>query len=205
MNIWKCLATTVMIQKINTLIKLQKNAKIGSDNIFVIDYTEINGGEVEILDTNPGHDCVHLSNENNIEVYYVAFQNNALKVNKPEGQVEQCECVLFPTSLSNENWVLFIETKYSSSFKSAMYDKFDYPNKMINQIISTVNYFRENNILPADKQVQAIISFPSLIEPFSEAIFTRSKLTQTEISINYKITLKPANAGVIISKKRIKI
>ena len=194
-----------MIQKINEIILEQNNGLISTENIFIIDYKNINGGDVEVLENKPEHNCVHLTNENNVSVYYVTFKENALKVDTPEGQVKQCECVLFPSSLNIEDWVLFIETKYTSSLKSALDAKIDYPNTMISQIISTVKYFRDNGILPLDKKVFAIVSFPKLIEAFSEAFFTRSKLTPEEISINHKILIRPTNEGKIISTKRIKI
>lgn len=194
-----------MIQKINEIIVAQSNGTIVTENIYVIDYKNINGGSVEVLENKPEHNCVHLTNENRVIVHYVAFKENALKVDTPEGQVKQCECVLFPSSLNADDWVLFIETKYTASLKTALDEKVDYPNTMIAQIISTVKYFRDKNILPLDKKVFAIVSFPKLIEAFSEAFFTRSNLTREEISINHKILLRPTNEGIIKSQTRIKI
>jgi hypothetical protein len=194
-----------MIQRIEAIISAQNNGTIDSENIYVIDYKNINGGEVNVLENKPVENSVHLTNENRINVYFVTFKENALRVNIPSGQVKQCECVLFPTSLNAEDWVLFIETKYTSSLKNAMDKKVDYPNTMIDQIISTVKYFRDNKILPINKKVLAIVSFPTLIEAFSEAFFTRSRLTREEISINHKILLKPSNNGAIKSQTRIKI
>jgi hypothetical protein len=194
-----------MIQKINEVIANQSNGKTGAENIYVIDYKNINGGDVEVLENKPEHDCVHLTNEKKVNVYYVAFKENALKVNTPEGQVKQCECVLFPATLNTDDWVLFIETKYTANLKTALDEKVDYPNTMIAQIISTVNYFRDKDILPADKKVFAIVSFPKLIDAFSEAFFTRSNLTREEISINHRILISPTNEGMIKSQTRIKI
>lgn len=192
-----------MIQKINELIAAQNNGTISSENIFVIDYKNINGGQVEVLETEPEHKCVHLVNDNKVGIYYVAFKDNALKVNTPSGQIKQCECVLFPTSLNASDWILFIETKYTSILKIALDKEIDYPNTMIAQIISTVGYFRDKGILPIDKKVYAIVAFPILIEAFSEAFFTRSVLTREEISINHKILLQPTSKGIIKSQTRI--
>lgn len=194
-----------MIQKINNVILAQNNGTIDSENIYVIDYKNIDGGEVEILENEPEHNYFHLTNEKKVKVHYVAFEENALKVNTPEGQVKQCECVLFPTTLKSDDWVLFIETKYANNFQSAFLGNIDHPNTSIKQIISTVEYFREKDILPKDKKVFAIVSFPKIIEAFSEAFFTRSELTIEEISIKYKILLRPTNSGVIKSQTRIKI
>ncbi len=194
-----------MIQKINEFIVAQNNGTIDTENIYIIDYKNINGGEVEILENEPYYNYVHLTNDKRLNVFYVAFKENALKVSTPEGQVKQCECVLFPTTLDSDDWVVFIETKYANNFESAFFGNIDHPNTSIKQIISTVEYFRERDILPKDKKVFAIVSFPKIIEPFSEAFFTRSELTIEEISINHKILLRATNSGVIKSKTRIKI
>ncbi len=194
-----------MIQKINEIILAQTNGTINAENIYIIDYKNINGGDVEVLAINPQDNCVHLTNEKKVNVYYVAFKDNALKVKTEEGQVKQCECVLFPTSLNEQDWVLFIETKYTADLKTALDQKVDYPNTMISQIISTVKYFREHGLLATDKKVHAIVAFPKLIEAFSEAFFTRSALTREEIVLKYKILLSPTNSGTIKSQTRIKL
>jgi len=194
-----------MIQRIKEIITAQNYDTIDAENIYIIDYKNINGGDVEVLDSKPKDNCVHLTNENKVNVYYVAFKDNALKVKTEEGQVKQCECVLFPTSLNEQDWVLFIETKYTADLKTALDQKVDYPNTMISQIISTVKYFREHGLLATDKKVYAIVAFPKLIEAFSEAFFTRSALTREEIALKYKILLSPTNSGTIKSQTRIKL
>lgn len=201
----KCLITSNMIQKINAAISAQRNGVTNSKEVFVIDYKKINGGDVQILPNRPQYDCVHLTNDRNVEIQYVAFEENALKVNTPEGQVKQCECILFPTSLNETDWILCIETKYTANLQIALAEKVDYPNTMVKQIISTVNYFREHKIIPETKRVHAIVSFPKLLENFSEAFFTRSEMTAEEILLTYKILIRPTNKGVIKSEKTIKI
>lgn len=205
MSITKCLITSNMIQEINAVIRAQNNGETNSKEIFVIDYKKINGGDVEILSERPEHDCVILYNERNIFIHYVAFKENALRVNTPQGQVKQCECILFPKTLNETDWILCIETKYTENLKIALDEKVDYPNTMIHQIISTVKYFRDKQIIPENKKVHAIVSFPKLIESFSEAFFTRSEMTREEILEKYKIILRPSNEAVIKSKKTIKI
>jgi len=76
----------------------------------------------------------------------------------------------------------------------------NYPNCMIEQIVATVLYFREKGIIPNDKKVNAIVSFPPLIDDFS-AHFSRDRIA--EILTTYKINIRPTNKGRIISKKRI--
>ena len=194
-----------MIQKINEVIVEQRNSTINTENIYIIDYKNINNGVVEVLENQPEYGCVHLINENRVNVHYIAFNENALRVDTPEGQVKQCECVLFPTTLNENDWILFVETKYANNHNSAFLGNIDHPNTSIKQIISTVEYFRNNEIIPKDKKVFAIVSFPKIIEPFSEAFLTRSELTLEEIAINHKILLRPTNKGVIKSPRRIKL
>ena len=194
-----------IIQRIKACIEAQQSGQIQSSAIYIIDRKHRDGGSVQILDQEPDMAYILLKNEPQIEVVYVAFMDNALKVNTPQGQVEQCEAVLFPASMADENWFLFVETKYAADFKAALASDRNYPDKMINQIISTVGYFRDKAILAQDKQVQAIIAFPNLLEPFSEALFARAKLDQATISIQYRITLKAVNEGDIRSPKRLKL
>ncbi|WP_080776863.1 hypothetical protein [Chryseobacterium phocaeense] len=194
-----------MIQKINEVIVEQRSSTINTENIYIIDYKNINNGIVEVLENQPGDSCVHLTNEHRISIYYVAFNENALKVNTPEGQVKQCECILFPTTLNENDWILFVETKYANNHTSAFLGIIDHPNTSIKQIVSTVEYFRNNEIIPKNKKVFAIVSFPKIIEPFSEAFLTRSELTLEEIAINHKILLRPTNKGIVKSLSRIKL
>lgn len=194
-----------MIVRINEVIKDQKSGKIGTENIYVADYKEENGGDVEISDVLPGIKHVHLANDKKIELYFSAFKDNALKVDTEEGQVKQCECVLFPTTLNPNDWVLFIETKYANNYLTAFDEKIDYPNTMIAQILSTINYFRTKGILANDRRVWAILSFPELIENFSESFFLRSIKTPEEILLEHKVVIRATNKGEIISPKRIRI
>lgn len=194
-----------MIQKINDAIQRKSIGTINSQNIFIADFKKTNGGDVIISDTEPSINSIYLSNENNIEIHFIAFKDNALKVETEEGQVKQCECVLFPSTCNPNDWILFAETKYTDSLTIALAENTDYPNTMISQIISTVLYFREKGIIEENKRVSAILSFPTLIENFSESFFTRSELTPEEILIEHNILMRPSNEGKIISQKRIKI
>jgi hypothetical protein len=195
-----------MIQKINEAIHNHTFGTIKSTDIYVVDFKNTNGGDVEVLETIPKINYVHLSNNNNIEIYYDAFKDNALVLDLSNGLYsKQCECVLFPSSCHITDWILFIETKYASDLKAAFNEKADYPNTMINQIISTVNYFRDKGILTTDRRVNAILSFPKLLEDFSESFFTRSEKTVEEILEKHKILLRATNEGSILSPKRIRI
>lgn len=76
---------------------------------------------------------------------------------------------------------------------------------MIEQIIGCVNFFRDKDIIPRTKKVHAVLSFPTLIQDFSESFLLRCDLTPEEILENHKIIIRPSNKIQIKSNKRLKI
>ncbi len=193
-----------MIRKINGLITNHKTGTTSCDNIYIVDYKNINGGEVELFCEEPLERSVFLDNQQPIEIFYDLFLDNALVI-APGNHSKQCECILFPTSLNDEDWILFIETKYANDIQAAFNKEADYPNCMIEQIIGCVNFFRDKDIIPKTKKVHAILSFPTLIQDFSESFLLRSDLTPEEILENHKIIIRPSNSIQIKSNKRLKI
>ncbi|MEM0543821.1 hypothetical protein WFZ85_14470 [Flavobacterium sp. j3] len=194
-----------MIQKFKQTIPKQRNGVVSSTDIFIVDYKKHNGGNVEVVEILPQIEHVYLNNSRPIEIQYFAFDDNALTVASEEGQVEHCECVLFPTTCNDSDWMLLAETKYSNDISTAFNPKYGYPNKMINQIISTVNYLRMKEVFDEKKRVSAILSFPKLALDFSETFYAMSDKTAEEILLNHNILIRPTNEGVVISEKRIKI
>jgi hypothetical protein len=195
-----------MITKIVENISKSNHGTIDSADIFIADLKSINGGDISVHSAidNTINCFLHIENSDRVNVDYVTFHENALKDNSPSGQVKQCECVLFPNSQNPEDWVLFVEIKNSSTIESAFNKGYNYPNNSIEQIISTVSFFRDKNILPKDKLVHAIVAFPLLLQSFSEAFMALSNYTYTDLHLNYKIRLSPTNTAKIISSKRIK-
>lgn len=194
-----------MIQKFNQTIQKQRNGVVNYTDIFIVDFKKHNGGNVEILGAAPLIEHIHLTNNKPVEIQYFAFDDNALTVAGEEGQVQQCECVLFPTTCNDSDWMLMAETKYSEDISIAFNPRHGYPNKMIDQIISTVNYLRDKEIFDQKKRVSAILSFPKLALDFSETFYAMSSRTAEEILQNHNILIRPTNNGNIISEKRIKI
>jgi hypothetical protein len=97
---------------------------------------------------------------------------------------------------------LFIETKYSTNLENAFRKENDYPNCMINQIIETVKYFRAKGVIAENRRVNAIVSFPNLIDEFNATFFT-GELSIEQILIDYKILIRATNSGIIKSEKRL--
>ncbi len=170
---------------------------------------EIRG--VEIFDRRPmGIKSVCLFNTPNLEITIDAFDENALYIKKGH-QAEQCECVVAPALFSSDNWVLAVETKYAEDYAAAFKKDEDsgvpeYPEKMVSQIISTVDYLRDKGVIAKDKMVHAIVSFPKLISDFNSELFSwvKEEWSTENLILNYKIKIKGCNSANITSSKRIK-
>ncbi|ELY2018630.1 hypothetical protein SL053_002561 [Flavobacterium psychrophilum] len=191
-----------MIEELNLIIPKSNCKHTSSENIFIVDYKHINNGIVELHEESPEVNFVHLSNENNVEVYFNGFLENALEIEKGNCS-SQCECVLFSNPYSNTTWTLFIETKYVNSLENAFRESNEYPYSMVNQIIKTVEFFREKNLI-GEETVNAIVSFPTLIEDFSASFFT-GDMSIEDILLNHKIRIRAINSAKILSNKRIKL
>ncbi|MDR2497343.1 MAG: hypothetical protein LBD21_09485 [Tannerellaceae bacterium] len=152
---------------------------------------------------------VCLFNNTELEILVDAFGENALPIKKGK-HASQCECVVFPSNYDEKSWTLVIETKYAADEEAAFKireNEVNYPKKMVSQIISTVEYFREKNIIDKSRVVHAIISFPNLIADFNSQLF--SFVEKEEWSAEYlllykKIRIKGCNAANIISNKRLR-
>lgn len=150
---------------------------------------------------------VCLFNQNELSITIDAFEESALQ--NPDGtQVEQCECISFPTEYNDNSWILAVETKYVNDEEAAFKVRKgqNYPKKMVSQIISTVDYFREHAIIKEDQMVHAIISFPNLVSDFNSTLFSLvpEEYSVENLIVSKKIRIKGCNAANIISPKRIK-
>lgn len=193
-----------MIDRLEKLIPKGESDNLSCPKIYVVDYKKSTGGEVEINCEQPKEKSVFLDNFPQIEIYYRAFLDNALEI-ETGNYAKQCECILFPSVYDENNWILLIETKYTNDIKSAFDEEVDYPNAMIKQIISTVKFLRDNDILPQRKRVNAILSFPTLLEDFSETFYARCNPTIEDILYDHRILMRATNSAVIKSEKRIKL
>ena len=194
-----------MKNKINKLLPNHILVKSNAKELFVVDYKNYSIGDVSLLEKKPTDiKCVSLNNQNEVSVWFDGFKENALPIKK--GQYNrQCECVIFPETCKVEDWVLFIEIKYSDNIQNAFRVENNYPYCMVEQIVETINYFRTNNILESNKRATAIVSFPNLMEEFSGFFFDFIDATIEDILSKYKILIYPTNSVKIISNKRIKL
>lgn len=189
-----------MIDEINKILPNHTITFSEANNIYIVDYKDLNIGDVELLEVEPSEiKYVYLENKIPIKIAFDGFKDNALPISVGNYN-SQCECVIFPASDNENDWILFIEMKYANNLKAALSEKADYPNSMIEQIIETVNYFRIKEIIEPNRRVNAIVSFPNLIEEFS-AYFFRDKID--ELLLEHKILIRATNSALIKSEKRI--
>lgn len=190
-----------MKDKIEAILPAHVFTTTSSPHLFVVDYKDINGGGVILHETEPEVKYVYLENVMPIGIHFDAFPENALPLEVGFCS-SQCECVMFPDSCNESDWILFIETKYANDREAAFRENYDYPNCMINQILETVKYFREKEIIPVNKRVNAIVSFPNLVEEFSSTFFT-GKMSMDELLFEHRILIRATNSGKIVSQKRL--
>lgn len=101
-----------------------------------------------------------------------------------------------------------IETKYANDKEAAFRirkDDVNYPEKMVSQIISTVKYLREKEIIENDRLVYAIISFPILVYDFNSTLFSLvpDEYSIENLIVKKRIRIMGCNAARICSTKKI--
>lgn len=180
---------------------------IYNPHLYIVDWKDYNEGGVEISGVKrKAINAVHISNDYNIEVFFDGFPENALPITKKK-RSRQCECVVFPITCDQKEWVLFIETKYANNINAAKNPDSDYPYCMVRQIKDTVSFFRKKGIIAENKIVHAIIAFPNLMEGFNSWVFPIKhgdvEESILDIRINDKIIIRATNNARIINDKNI--
>ncbi len=198
--------------------KILKTLPINRHSFEEVDYTEIHVVDWKNIDNTRGIEIfsvtqdkiksVCLFNENKTKVIFDKFGENALPISKGV-QSEQCECIAFPSGSNEKIWILAIETKYANNEDAAFRIKADqnYPQKMVSQIVSTVDYLRAKSIIDEEQHVHAIISFPELVSDFNSTLFSyvKEEWSIENLIVTKKIRIKGCNSAKITSEKRIKL
>lgn len=177
---------------------------INSEYIYVADYANQSNGCVVVCEDCPEDiEAVVINNSKEVvELHYDAFWDHALKISKKRSET-QCECFLFPSSMNDEDWMLFIETKYTDSEYSAQ----KYPSGAVDQIGKTVLFLREKGIIGTDKEVHGIIGFPQMQGPFDNVYWTtngEAMLKKTEYASD-NIYIEISNTATIHSATELEI
>nr|WP_315419412.1 hypothetical protein [uncultured Pedobacter sp.] len=173
-----------------------------SEELFIVDLKPLRlGSEVVMSNVTPPHAHVYLYNPRRVPLYFDGFPDNSFQI-APGNHLKQCECVIFPQTCEQEDWVLFVETKYTENLETAFDEVIDYPNGMIIQIIATVKFLRDNGTISANKRVHALVSFPRLIEDFN-AFFFSSTPSEIDILSEHNIVIRASNKATIRSNRKI--
>ena len=190
-----------MKSKIDAVFDASKFGYVSfSDNeLHVVDYTERTASvrSVEVHNTKPAdiHSLI-IHNPTEIHTSTSIFTPHCF-IDEDGHEPKQCECVMSPTNLTEDAWVLFIEIKDCKPKNASNYHK-----EAKEKIIANVQLFRDKNILDENKIVYAVASFPRkektnfhnhLIKAPEQKLF-RDK---------YKIMIKGTNEVTIKNKKSI--
>ena len=123
---------------------------------YVVDYTEKTDSErsVEVLDTLPTDiDPLIVHNSAPLDITTTIFKPQCFMDGKKG--LKQCEGVMYLTTNTPESWVVFIEIKDCKPRNAS-----EYHREIKEKFIVNIGLFRDKGIIPQDKVVYAIASFP---------------------------------------------
>jgi hypothetical protein len=123
---------------------------------YVVDYTEKTHStrSVEVLETYPTDiDPLTVHNPNPLDITTTIFKPQCFM--DGEKELKQCECVMYLTANTPTSWVVFIEIKDCKPRNASAYHK-----EIKEKFIVNIDLFRNKEIIPQDKVVYAIASFP---------------------------------------------
>lgn len=123
---------------------------------YIVDYTEKTNSvrAVEVLETLPTDiDPLTVLNPTSLDITTTIFKPQCFMDGKEE--LKQCEGVMYLTSNTSESWVVFVEIKDCKPK-----DVSDYHNEIKEKFIVNIALFRDKEIIPQNKVVYAIASFP---------------------------------------------
>lgn len=123
---------------------------------YVVDYTEKTNSErsVEVLEHLPGDiDPLIINNPTPVDITTTVFRPQCFMDGNKE--LKQCECVMYLTINTISSWIAFIEIKDCKPKNVSEYYK-----EIKEKFIENVGLFRDRGIIPNNKVVYAIASFP---------------------------------------------
>ena len=126
------------------------------EEFYVVDYTEKTDSarSVEVLETlSTDIDPLVVLNPAPFDITTTIFKPQCFMDGDKE--FKQCECVMYLTTNTDTSWVVFIEIKDCKPKNAS-----DYHKEIKEKFIVNIDLFREKGIIPQDKVVYAIASFP---------------------------------------------
>lgn len=176
------------------------------DCLYIIDWTNINGGEVKLYDK-PQADSLGnvvsgacIENPNRISLVLDLFGNNALPIKKGT-QSQQCECIIFPSTGTDNDWLLLVELKYvaptSTTFPL-------YVEKVKSQISDTASYLCKKGVIKPVKPKYGIFTLPTLMAEAYSAFIT-SIINTAEYFEQFGIMLVATDKVFIVDRFNINL
>lgn len=123
---------------------------------YVVDYTEKTDSarSVEVLETFPTDiDPLIVHNPTKLDITTTIFKPQCFM--DGEKELKQCEGVMYLTVNTPASWIVFIEIKDCKPKNAS-----DYHKELKEKFTVNIDLFREKGIIPQDKIVYAIASFP---------------------------------------------
>lgn len=114
--------------------------------------------------------CVEVGADIALELTTLGFKNNAWR---PLQGVGQCDAILFPTSDTENDALLLVETKYSESDEAWQ----DYKDSAVKQIIDTISQLSGRGCPIAERNLFGLISCP-LLSTVGASVFSASELME---------------------------
>lgn len=190
-----------MRSKINQVFNSERFAysSNNSPKIFVVDYTErtASARSVEVHSTKPNDiDALIIKNPTEINISTSIFMPQCF-IDENGKEPKQCECVMNPANSQPDTWILFIEIKDCKPSNASNYHK-----ECKEKILENVQLFRDKNIIPVDKIVYAVVSFPRKEKTNYHNQFIKPP-EQKQMRDKYKIMIKGTNEITVKNDRTI--
>lgn len=176
-----------------------------ASNIYIVDFTErtdvkrkveFHEAIPQVPNSSKNMDCLIFVNQLQLSVVCNIFDDNQFKDENGK-DIQHCECVLFPECNKNNTGVAFVEIKDCKLKNVSVYKK-----KAKEQIISTVQIFRDKGIINMQR-VYGIISFPRRNKlSFNQTIFDDAT-EYKKLHQRYRIHFFPTNNVSIVDEKKL--
>lgn len=152
-------------------------------NLYVTDYTKKTNGVrgEEVYAPTPPSDIDYFTLENpiNLNISAITFNGQSFTDNNGNSK-SQCECSIFPSSVSPKSWILFTELKYSSLIRWNDTNL----NKAIRQLCRTRQYYYTEGIITKANPCYLIACLPMQSTPYANWVFAPHHISRLKIKLN---------------------
>lgn len=172
-----------------------------------MDYTEQTNGVrgIEWSDSAPSDiESFVINNSPLLDITFCAFKENTIKLQGEVIEKTHSEGTLFPTTNSNKTWIVFLELKYPKKKNLGTNLK-----KAREQLLSTLDLFREQEIIEEKRLVYLIFSAPKYNQeskygtPFESWSMQPQDLK--DIRKKKYAIMRGVNAFEVVSNEKLKI